>query len=172
MQFQHFEQAILFQARTCLNCHRIKVLWLWSLTVLLTTRPWKQKGDCWCGSAYSHCTYSHILDDTPQRGLKILRGPGFLAVVWFGSTPNPLPLYRQKVAFLSQQSSCVSPVQLTYGKGGKGAVEPNRPPKESLALYKWFNTLWRTACRKNCCSPHISLLPTNTFMALLKNIEN
>ncbi len=35
-----------------------------------------------------------------------IEGPGFLAVIWFGSSPNPFPLSRQQVISLSQ-SSCV-----------------------------------------------------------------
>jgi hypothetical protein len=47
--------------------------------------------------------------------LMIYRGPGFLAVVLFGSSPcTPF------VVSLSQ-SSCVSPVELTNGRGGRGA---------------------------------------------------
>ncbi len=45
----------------------------------------------------------------------IYRGPGFLAVVWF----IPPPPFRQQIACLSQ-SSCVSPVELTTGRGGGG----------------------------------------------------
>jgi hypothetical protein len=55
-------------------------------------------------------------------------GPGFLAVVRFGSSPTPFPpflhLSREQVVSLSQ-SSRVWPVELTDG-GGKGAgEEPN-----------------------------------------------
>jgi hypothetical protein len=46
------------------------------------------------------------------------RGPGFLAVVWFGFTPtlSPPPLSRQQAASL---------VELTDGRGGGVGVEPN-----------------------------------------------
>ncbi len=55
----------------------------------------------------------------------IHRGPGFFVVVRFGSSP-PLPvLSRQQVVSLSQ-SSRVSPVELTDGRGGQGLdEEPN-----------------------------------------------
>ncbi len=43
----------------------------------------------------------------------ICRGPGFLAVLRFGSSPTPLALSRQQLVSLSR-SSCVSPVEL-YG---------------------------------------------------------
>ncbi len=46
----------------------------------------------------------------------IFRGPSFLAVVWFGSWPTPLPLSLQQIVSLSQ-FSWVSPVELTEGRG-------------------------------------------------------
>jgi hypothetical protein len=55
----------------------------------------------------------------------ISRGPGFLVVVWFGSSPIPPLLSCQQVVFLSQ-SSCVFAGRC----------------RESLVLYKSFNTLW------------------------------
>ncbi len=68
--------------------------------------------------------------------LMIYRGPGFLAVVRFGSSPTPShPLFPQPLVSLSQ-SSCLSPVDLTDGRGGRGWAS------ESLARYKSFNTLW------------------------------
>ncbi len=55
---------------------------------------------------------------------RIYRGPGFLAVVWFGSTPTPfLPLSRQQVnlsVFLSLPG-CVADIELTDGMKGGGA---------------------------------------------------
>jgi hypothetical protein len=42
--------------------------------------------------------------------------PGLLGLVGFGSSPTPSPLSCQQVA--SPQSSCVSPVELTDGRGG------------------------------------------------------
>ncbi len=72
----------------------------------------------------------------------INRGPGFLAVIWFGSTPTPFPLSHQQVATLSQ-SSCVSLIELTDGRGGREwAWSRIIRPQESLAFYKSFNTLW------------------------------
>jgi hypothetical protein len=48
----------------------------------------------------------------------IYRGPDFLAVVRFGSSPSPIPsLSRQQDVSLSQ-SSCVSPVEFANGRGG------------------------------------------------------
>ncbi len=51
------------------------------------------------------------------------------------------PLSRQQVLSLSQ-SSCESPVELTHGrKGGGWARNQIRRPRESMALFKSFNTL-------------------------------
>ncbi len=66
-----------------------------------------------------------------QIGLKIYRGPGFLAIVWFNSTPTPSPPFsRQQVVSLCL-SSCVSPVEsLLMGKG-EGRIEPNHTMQEA-----------------------------------------
>ncbi len=68
------------------------------------------------------------------------RGPSFLTVVLFGSLPHPFPpLSRQQVVSLSQ-SSFVSPVELTDGRGdGRGARSYER--QDSLALYKSMDSL-------------------------------
>ncbi len=70
------------------------------------------------------------------------RGPGFLGVVRFGSSPPSLS--RQQIVSLSQ-SSCVSPVHLNDGRGGGRGAEIIRP-QESLGLYSSFTLLCR--CRK------------------------
>jgi hypothetical protein len=72
--------------------------------------------------------------ETNKEYWMIYRGPGFLAVVWFGSSTMH-PLSRQKFVSLSQ-SSCVSPVELTDGRGGLEGVgeEPNYK-KKSNPLY-------------------------------------
>jgi hypothetical protein len=56
-----------------------------------------------------------VLHLNSQRVLNDHRGPGFLAVVRFGS----FSLFRQQVVLLSQ-SSCVSPVDLLLGEGEGG----------------------------------------------------
>ncbi len=63
----------------------------------------------------------------------IYRWPCFLAVVWFGSFPPPLPLARC-LSFLF--FLCVA--SRAYRRGGG----PNRKRRESLVLYKSSNTLW------------------------------
>ncbi len=53
----------------------------------------------------------------------IYRGPGFLAVVWFFST---FPTSH----VVSHSQSCVSPVELTDGRGGGGEEPNNTTPKK------------------------------------------
>jgi hypothetical protein len=68
-----------------------------------------------------------VLCIPPREDWMIYRGLGFLTVLWFGSTPAPPPLSQQQIPSLSQ-SSCVSPVHLTDGRGGGGeeaGVEPS-----------------------------------------------
>ncbi len=67
----------------------------------------------------------------------IYRGHGFLAV--FDSAPRP-PSFRQHVVSLSQ-SSCVPPGWAYWRGGGGQARSQNMWLRESLALYKSFNTL-------------------------------
>ncbi len=72
----------------------------------------------------------------------IYKGPGFLAVVWFGSSPTPfLPLSRQQVSLILAGRA--------YWRGVGGGEEQIIRPRESLVLYKSFNTfcfwLWRRA---------------------------
>ncbi len=70
--------------------------------------------------------------------LMIYRGPSFLAVTWFGS----LPPSRQQAVSLSQ-SACVSPDELTDGRGVRGwGSSQTYDGWKSLALYKLLNTLW------------------------------
>ncbi len=67
----------------------------------------------------------------------IYRGPGFLAVLRFCSTPTPSPLFRQQLVSLSQ-FFCVSPVELTEGSGGGEGMGAKQ---KSYVLYKSFNAL-------------------------------
>ncbi len=66
----------------------------------------------------------------------IYGGPGFLAVVWFASSPTPPPpplskLDKRHTARLRKRDN------LLTGEGGW-----SRRPPESLVLYKTSNTLW------------------------------
>jgi hypothetical protein len=67
-------------------------------------------------------------------------GPGFLAVVIFGFSPTPSPLFRQQVASSFSQSSWTS--LLTGGRGRGWGRSQIIQQLESLVLYKSFNTLW------------------------------
>ncbi len=66
----------------------------------------------------------------------IYSGQGFLAVVRFGSSPIPSPLSRKQAVFLSQ-STCVSPVELTDGRGGGGAGGSGRGDKSNDREKAW-----------------------------------
>ncbi len=72
----------------------------------------------------------------------IYRWPGFLAVVWIGSSPTPSPLSRQHVVCLSLSSS-LSLVVLIDGRGGGAQIIR---PQESPVFYKSFNTLCVIVC--------------------------
>jgi hypothetical protein len=50
----------------------------------------------------------------------IYRGPDFLAVLRFGSTPTPFPISPDNKLSSILQSPCVSPVELTDRRGGEG----------------------------------------------------
>ncbi len=68
----------------------------------------------------------------------IYRGPVFLAVVWFGSSPTPLPPSVSKIS----QPFCVSTIELTDGREGKGWESSQTTRQwESLVLYISLNTL-------------------------------
>jgi hypothetical protein len=49
----------------------------------------------------------------------IYRDPNFLAVIWFGSSPTPFPLFLSASVSLSQYS-CVSPIDLYTVRKGLG----------------------------------------------------
>jgi hypothetical protein len=78
----------------------------------------------------------------------IHRGSGFLAIVWFGSSPTPFPLSHEQVVSLSDfQCVADSPVELTDGRGW--ARSQIIRPLDSLALYKSFRTLCTVVtCRR------------------------
>ncbi len=69
----------------------------------------------------------------------IYRGPGFL-VLWFRSCPTYSFLSCQQAVYVSQ-SSCVSPVQLTDGRVERVGRSQIIRRRESLVIYKSFNTL-------------------------------
>ncbi len=66
------------------------------------------------------------------------KGPGFLAVVWFGSSPTPSapsPLCRQKARPATHRKT---------EKERKGVDHMNHMNIRKPCLYKSFNTLWPT----------------------------
>ncbi len=80
--------------------------------------------------------YEHVLRVPTREDWMIYRGPGFLAVIWFGSMPCPFPP-QKSASCLSFSGFCVSPVKLTDGKGWgeRMVVEPNHSiAQESLAV--------------------------------------
>jgi hypothetical protein len=67
----------------------------------------------------------------------------FVAVcmIWL-LPPTPSPTLSSKISL--SQSSCVSPVELTDGRVGRGWKRSQIiRGRESLVLYKSFNTLWK-----------------------------
>jgi hypothetical protein len=68
----------------------------------------------------------------------ICRGRSFLDVVLFGFSPIPSPLFREQVVSLSQ-SSCVSHVELTDGRGwwGGGGAGLGEEPKSYDSEKGW-----------------------------------
>ncbi len=75
----------------------------------------------------------------------IYRGPGILAVVWFGpsSTPSPSPVSKLSLLLPVCRRSSLPAGYGVWGGGGRGwgrSLIFRR--QESLVLYKSFNTLW------------------------------
>ncbi len=82
---------------------------------------------------------------------------GFLAVVYFGPSPPPPPcqpfFFFGRVVSLSQ-SSCVSPVELTDGRGGGSGSKSIQFNKLYLGFFNW---------QRMGTSYHKSLLPLWVF---------
>jgi len=73
----------------------------------------------------------------------IYKGPGCLAVVWLGSSPTPFPPSTDSIfsLFLSLPVCRRSSLLTEEGGGGRWGTKSFRT-RESLTLYKSFNTLW------------------------------
>ncbi len=85
----------------------------------------------------------------------IYRGAGFLAVVWFGSSPAPSPPLLSASRLSLSQSPFVSPVELADVRGGGWGRSQTIRRQESLVLYKSFNTLYNkdfAVSRRRTCS--------------------
>ncbi len=94
------------------------------------------------------------------------RRPSFLAVVWFGSMPPPPPPPFPVSEFFSlSQFTCVLTFQFNDGRGGRGrAWSRIIPQRESLVLYKSFNTLcWASVNCSNLSARNIPRWPKNGF---------
>jgi hypothetical protein len=77
----------------------------------------------------------------------IYRGPGFLTVVWFGSSPTPHPsppslLSESLTGVIQEDRDRETTCWRERGMKGVG-LEPNHTTARSLVLYKSFTTLWR-----------------------------
>ncbi len=77
--------------------------------------------------------YNHI-----KEYWMFYRGPGFLAVVRFGSSPLPL----QSTSCHSSSVLCIVCRRSNLLTGEGGGKDQVIRPKESLVLYKSFNILW------------------------------
>jgi hypothetical protein len=78
-----------------------------------------------------------------QRVLEIYRGPGLLAVVWFGSY-SPASHSSPSVSSTDDtEEGWERETTFSRGKGGGGWARSRCiRPQESLVLYKSFNTFW------------------------------
>ncbi len=126
------------------------------------------------GSFYS-CIHPHLECTVQKTSLYTLsavgreywviyRGPGFLAVLWFGSSPTPFPLSFRSASCLSfsvflcvADQACWRPT----GERGRGWARSRIiRPQESLVFYKSFNTLcqqrWERSSVKCTCIPRKS----------------
>ncbi len=92
----------------------------------------------------------------------IYRGPGFLAFVWFGSTPNPLLPPLPSVSSTGDTQEDWEREATCWRQRREGvAVEPNHTTARSLALYKSFNPLCATGIKS--CSGCCGTLPSSAF---------
>jgi hypothetical protein len=90
--------------------------------------------------------------ETPSEYWMIYRGPGFLAVVWFGTSSVPSPV--SKLSLFLSLPVCRRSILLTRKGGREGR-------RKSRVLYKSFNTLWGPlrvpqSCQTNTRSDYTS----------------
>ncbi len=72
----------------------------------------------------------------------IYRGPGFLAVVWYGSPPLPLSPSCPSEARPATTRKTEKEEKLLTGEGKGVGEEQIIRQQQSLVFYKSFNTLW------------------------------
>ncbi len=107
----------------------------------------------------------------------ICRGQGFLPVIWFGSKPTPLPPLPS-VSCLFFLSSCVSPVEITYGLrermggGGRGARSYDREKAwpSTNSILSGANCRRYHRFKQPCSLPWLGLLRISNLLRL--NILN
>ncbi len=114
--------------------------------------------EAWRSAALKHTQISCMWVN--RENWMIYRGPGSLAVVWFGSTPTPSPVSKLPL-FLSLPMCRRSSLLTEEGRGWmwRRIIQP----QESLALYKSFYNLWWVTDLKiwhtlTCHSPWFTLL--------------
>ncbi len=91
----------------------------------------------------------------------IYRRPGFLAFVWFGSSPTPSPLpSASRISFSVFLCVADSPVELTDGRGGGGGGGAKLHDSEKALSTIYHSILSGT---RTCLAPlsKISFLPTS-----------
>ncbi len=135
--------------------------WMWKLGL----RPqysfsgnicFKFSAFCLCSAASSNfqiyfCFHMFLLQVCSRKKVEpsalrvwywmIYRGPGFLAVVWFGSSPTPSPPPVSKSRPATHRKT-KKERQFADGRRGKGWARSRIiRPLESLVLYKSFNNL-------------------------------
>jgi hypothetical protein len=108
---------------------------------------------------------------SPREYWMIYRGPGFLAVVWFGISPTPSHTTSpvSKLSLFLSLPVCRRSSLLTE-KGGRGRSQI-MGRRESLVLYKSFNTLWvplrvPQSCQTNTRSDYTSRYILHSCRAL------
>ncbi len=122
----------LWGMRTCACNH--PDAWNWTCVHCALCRPHPNSNtvkvffpSCWQKNAILWCRNFVRICREPES--MIYRGPGFLAVVWFSSSPTPIP------SSVSKLSSC----EFTEGRGGGEAKSYDG--EKRLVLYKLFYTL-------------------------------
>ncbi len=93
---------------------------------------------CWsCKKSYN-CVYS-------KEYWMIYRRPGFLVIFWFVSSPIPFPPLPSASCLSFSYFLCVlSRSSFLTSRGWRSSQIIRQ--RESLVLYKLFNTPWCTAC--------------------------
>ncbi len=93
----------------------------------------------------------------------LFRGLGFLAVVWFGSSPTPFPPLPSASCLSFTVFLCVA-VRAYWRERGRGAGARSQiiRPQESLALYNSFNTL----CFRSLQNNQLTSLQADTLESL------